>query len=272
MNNTIAYQLIDSYKLGHADMFPVNTTKVYSNFTPRSLKYLKTPDGIKVKGVVVIGIQMFLRELVDTFDKTFFSVTPDWDEISEFFAPFCGPNGFNVDRLKQLHELGYLPLHIKAIPEGSIVPAGVPVLTVTNTLPQFAWLPNFLETVLSSDLWKPMTTATIALTYRLVAEHYARMTGGSQEFIQWQCHDFSSRGMSGMSDAGKAGVGHLVCFTGTDNITAVAMVNAMYRGKETFVGGSVPASEHSVSVSNILSISDEDFAKYEAEFDSRIGM
>ena len=264
-----AYEMIDSYKLGHFDQYPPNTTRVYSNFTPRSMKYFKVPNEFKDDRVVVFGTQAFLQQLVDTFDTTFFNVEPNWEEVEQFFAPFCGRNGFNSAHLQALHKLGYLPLKIKSLPEGSLVPIGVPVMTITNTIDEFFWLPGFLETWLSAEQWKPMTSATTAFAYRRIAEHYTKLTGGSKEFIQWQVHDFASRGMSGLRDAAICGAGHLTSFTGTDNVTAVALVNRMYRGKETFVGGSVNASEHSVMCGNVLSISDEDFAKYEAEFDAR---
>lgn len=247
----------DSYKLGHADQYPAGTTKVYSNFTPRSEKHFNVPDQYKDGKIVWFGLQGFLQELKEIFDDTFFNVSEDQidtvlKDTAEFNAPFCGPNGFNTDRLRELYKLGYLPLEIKSLPEGSRVPVNVPVLTVTNTLPEFAWLPNFLETWMSSELWKSSTSATTSYVYRKILNKYAALTGGFDGFIQWQGHDFSVRGMSGIQDAAKSGAGHLLSFTGTDNLPAVKYVNDCYRGKETFVGGSVPATEHSVMSSSIL--------------------
>lgn len=237
----------DSYKLGHADQYPEGTTKVYSNFTPRSLNHLNVPSEYKDGKIVWFGLQGFLLELNDIWEETFFQTHPtEWKEDVALYAAFCGPNGFNVDRLHALCRLGYLPLEIKALPEGSRVPVGVPVLTITNTLPEFYWLPNFLETWISTELWKSSNSATISHVYRQIIEKYAKLTGTGREFIQWQGHDFSLRGMSGIVDGAKSGSGHLLSFTGTDNIPAVKLINDCYRGKETFVGGSVPATEHSV--------------------------
>ena len=249
-----ALSSIDSYKLGHADQFPEGTTKVYSNFTPRSLKHLPVPRQCGTIRVVWFGLQAFLNDLQSVWQETFFDRPKD-EVVAEFMdlvGPFCGPRGFNQSRIEWLHDLGYLPIEIKSLPEGTLVPAGVPVLTITNTLPEAYWLPNFLETWLSADLWKPSTAATISYAYRKIIDHYTELTGGNKDFVMWQGHDFSSRGMSGIQDAARTGSGYLLSFAGTDNVTAVQLVNDAYRGKETFVGGSVPATEHSVMTSSIL--------------------
>ena len=249
-----ALSSIDSYKLGHADQFPEGTTKVYSNFTPRSLAHLHVPYEYGTTQVVWFGLQAFLNDLQSVWQETFFDRSKDEvvAEFMELVGPFCGPRGFNQSRIEWLHDLGYLPIEIKSLPEGTLVPAGVPVLTITNTLPEAYWLPNFLETWLSADLWKPSTAATISYAYRKIIDHYTELTGGNKDFVMWQGHDFSSRGMSGIQDAARTGSGHLLSFAGTDNVTAVQLVNDAYRGKETFVGGSVPATEHSVMTSSIL--------------------
>lgn len=249
---------IDSYKLGHADQYPAGTTKVYSNFTPRSTYHYKSP--MNDNKIVWFGLQGFLHELKELWDTTFFK--RDFDEVAEEFstlvAPFCGPNGFNISRLKNLHDLGYLPLEIKALPEGSVVDVKIPVLTITNTRPEEYWLTNFLETWLSSELWKPSTAATISYHYRKIVNKWAKITGvDGNPLLDFLCHDFSVRGMSGIMDAAKCGSGHLLSFNGTDNIPAVQYINTYYDGKSTFIGGSVPATEHSCQTSNILSIERE---------------
>ena len=249
-----ALSSIDSYKLGHADQYPEGTTKVYSNFTPRSLKHLPVPYEYGTTQVVWFGLQAFLNDLQSVWQETFFD-RPKAEVVAEFVelvGPFCGPRGFNQSRIEWLHDLGYLPIEIKSLPEGTLVPAGVPVLTITNTLPEAYWLPNFLETWLSADLWKSTTAATISYVYRKIIDRYAELTGGNKDFVMWQAHDFSSRGMSSIADAARTGAGHLLSFAGTDNVTAVQLVNDAYHGKETFVGGSVPATEHSTMTSSIL--------------------
>lgn len=244
----------DSYKLGHADQYPVGTTKVYSNFTPRSMLHFKQPEGFQDNRIVWFGLQSFLLELDAVFKETFFKASKGniTKEFSEFVAPFVGPKGFNTSRIEALHDVGYLPIEIKALPEGSKVPIGVPVFTITNTLPEFYWLPNFLETWLSSELWKSSTSASTSALYKRIIDSYAEATAGSEEFVSWQGHDFSVRGMSGIQDSAKSGAGHLLSFLGTDNLPAVKLVKDSYGC--TFIGGSVPASEHSTASANIRCI------------------
>ena len=242
-----AISSIDSYKIGHKFQYPKGTTKVYSNFTPRSSEYLHVPKQYKTNKIVWFGLQAFLMELNDVWKETFFEQS--WESVSkelDMYIPFCGPNGVDKSHFELLWKLKYLPIEIKAIAEGTEVPIGVPVLTITNTLPEFYWLPNFLETWISSALWQASTSATISQVYRKIIDKYADLTGGSKEFVSWQGHDFSVRGMGGIQSAAMSGAGHLLSFTGTDNLPAIKLINDCYDGANTFIGGSVPATEHSV--------------------------
>ena len=175
----------DSYKLGHADQYPDGTTKVYSKFTPRSNSHFNQPEGFKDNRIVWFGLQSFLLEMQESFKRTFFNVNKELviKEYEEFVQPFVGPKGFNTSRLEALHDVGYLPIEIKALPEGTKVPVGIPVLTITNTLPEFYWLPNFLETWLSSELWKSSTSATTSALYKRIIMKYAEITGGNKDFV-----------------------------------------------------------------------------------------
>lgn len=236
--------LIDFYKADHRRQYPEGTTLVYSNFTPRSNKYAyKESDK-----VVVFGIQYLIKEyLLDLWDEDFFD-RPEGEVVKEYKALMdrsLGKDAIPVDHIIALHNLGYLPLELKALPEGSLCPMGVPCLTIRNTKPEFFWLTNYVETLLSNILWKPMTSATTAYMYRKEFERHAVLTGSPADFIGWQGHDFSMRGMSGVEDAFISGMGHLVSFNGTDTVPAI--VQAMkYYPTDDFIGGSVPATEHSV--------------------------
>lgn len=119
-------------------------------------------------------------------------------------------------------------------------------MTFYPTHKDFAWLPGYLETVSSAELWKPITVASIARQYRQLLHKYAIKTGAPLDFCLWQGHDFSARGMSGIQDAFVSGSGHLLSFLGTDTIGAIDYLEDFYGGKDTFVGGSVPATEHAV--------------------------
>lgn len=238
----------DSYKLGHADQYPEGTTKVYSNFTPRSTRHLQVPEAYRDNKIVWFGISNFLYNMIDQWTE-FFGIPykeVNWDYIEKTLNPFCGAKGFNISRYQALHKLGYLPLEIRCLPEGSIVGEGIPVLTITNTKDEFYWLPNDMETWLSADLWKPSTSATIARIYNKILRKWSDKTGSNKDFIAWQAHDFSARGMSGIEDAAVTGMGHLLFSSGTDNIPAVIKLMEVYDKYDDFIGGSVPATEHSV--------------------------
>ena len=237
----------DFYKTAHKFQYPEGTEYVYSNFTARSSRLATKLDETFNEKIVFFGLQGFIQWfLIDTFNEEFFG-KPKELVVAEYSRHMTNAlGGIDVGHVAALHDLGYLPLIIKALPEGSLVNIKVPVLTVASTHKDFYWLPNYIESVMSSELWKSCTTATTAYQYRKLLEQFAEETGANKEFILWQGHDFSFRGLSGIHDASSSGAGHLLSFLGTDTIPAIDYLENYYKGKETFVGGSVPASEHSV--------------------------
>ena len=240
---------IDFYKSGHIVQYPEGTEFVYSNFTPRSSKLASKIAGIFDEKVVFFGLQGFIQWfLIDCFNDNFFKRPKD-EVVAEYkwhMDNGLGPDSVDVSHIAALHDLGYLPVQIKALPEGSLVNVKVPMLTVCNTHKDFFWLTNYLEDVLSNETWKSCTTATTAWQYRKLLDNYADETGASKEFVMWQGHDFSFRGVGGVHDGAKNSAGHLLSFYGTDTIPAIAYLRDYYYGAETFIGGSVPATEHSV--------------------------
>lgn len=239
----------DFYKTGHIAQYPEKTQQVYSNFTPRSSRLAQKLTGIFDEQIVFFGLQRFIKTfLVESFNNDFFYRSCE-EVVAEYKRQMdngLGVGAVDTSHIGALHKHGYLPITIKALPEGSLVDMQVPVLTITNTHPDFFWLPNYLESVMSAELWKGCTTATTAYQYRKLLEQFAEKTGANKDFILWQGHDFSMRGMSGLNDSAMSSGGHLLSFLGTDSIPAIEDLEKYYRGKETFVGGSVPATEHSV--------------------------
>lgn len=146
-----AMLLTDGYKLDHRRQYPQGTEYVYSNWTPRSNSYLPQAKD----GVVVFGIQYFVKKyLIDYFSKNFFGL-PREEAIKAFSRrvnTFLGPNEVGNKHIADLYDLGYLPIKLKALPEGSICPIRVPMLTIVNTHPDFFWVTNFLETLMSCEL------------------------------------------------------------------------------------------------------------------------
>jgi len=238
---------IDFYKADRRRQYPEGTTKEYSNFTPRSNRLYRG----KSDKVVVVGIQMLIKDyLIKSWNEGFFQRDIE-DVIAEyktFMDCALGQDAIPVDHIRDLHNLGYLPIEIKALTEGELCPMKVPVLTITNTLPNFFWLVNYLETVISTELWKPMTNATIAYEYRQTFNEFAERTGANKDFILFQGHDFSARGLSNREDGYKSGIAHLTSFVGTDTVLAIQGAKDFYNADYTkeLVGTSVPATEHSV--------------------------
>lgn len=225
----------DAYKVEHHKMYPKGTTLIYSNFTPRKSRMED------VDRVVVFGIQHFiLKYLLDKFVNNFFK-----RPLEEVLEEYHRHVDVDTEHISKLHKLGYLPIEIKALPEGTLCPIGVPVMTIKNTHPEFYWLTNYLETLISCQLWQPITSATIAYEYKKLLEHYAKETTGSTDFVPWQGHDFSMRGMSSIESSILSGMGHLLSFTGTDSIPAIYALEKSYKAT-SLIGASVPATEHSV--------------------------
>lgn len=264
----------DYYKIHHYGMYPENTTKIYSNLTPRKSRL---PG---VNKIVVFDFQYFILEyLIKQWNDDFFK--PDsiaacrhaWNSLSKtkitdeaiqrniesirtnviskykrMMDATCGKDVVSMKHIEDLWDLGYLPLEIKALPEGTLCPIGVPCLTITNTVDHAYWLVNYLETILSCSVWQSITSATIALEYKKLLSKYAHETVGNTDFVQWQGHDFSMRGMSSLESACMSGAGHLLSFTGTDTIPAISFLEQYYGAdvEKELVGASVPATEHSV--------------------------
>lgn len=235
--------LADFYKLSHRPSYPANTEKVYSTWTPRTSRL----DGINE--VVVFGQQMFLKKLTNMFNDNFFS-RPKNEVVREYARIVKYSLGVEPEtaHIEELHDLGYLPLKVQSLPEGTLAPVRVPTMTIENTLPQFFWLTNYIETLASCELWQPATSATLAFNYRKLLNKYALATTGSTDFVPFQGHDFSMRGMSSLESAELSGLGHLLSFVGTDTIPAIMAAEQYYKAdvEKELVGCSVNATEHSI--------------------------
>ena len=237
--------VVDSYKQFHYMMYPKGMTKLYSNMTPRSYKRLGT------KHSVFFGLQYYVKEyLIKQWNENFFQM--DLQEVLRQYRRFhknFSAMDVTTEHIEKLHNLGYLPIKIKALPEGSLVPEKVPYFTITNTHPDFGWLVNFLETQMSTVIWDMCVNASIAHKYHDLLMKWAVKTG-DESFVQWQGHDFSMRGRSSVESCYNQ-AGHLLSFTGTDTIPAVFFLEEYYGADmdKELIGASVPASEHSVVTS-----------------------
>lgn len=235
----------DGYKVDHRRQYPNGTTQVVSNLTPRKSR---KPE---IDKVIFFGLQyVILKYLINDFNTNFFQQPVD--KVADMYARrinnYLGPNDVGVQHIRDLHALGYLPVEIRALPEGTASPIRVPQMMYWNTHPDFFWVTNYLETLISSIIWGPCNSATIARHYKETLEHAANETGGDINFVPFQGHDFSFRGMFGFEAAQLSGAGHLTSFVGTDTIPAIDWLERNYGADsdKEMVGVSVAATEHSV--------------------------
>ena len=237
--------LTDGYKVDHRRQYPQNTSLVYSNWTPRKSRI----EGIDE--VVFFGLQYFIKKyVIEEFENNFFN-RPKEEVTKEYtrrINNYLGENAVGIAHIEALHDLGYVPISIKALPEGVSVPIRVPMFTLYNTKEEFFWLTNYFETILSTTIWMPCNSATIAKQYRQILDKYAEETSSATDFVDWQGHDFSMRGMAGLEAAMISGAGHLLSFTGTDTIPCIDFLEKYYNADsdKELIGGSVAATEHSV--------------------------
>lgn len=258
MRYTTPANLCDSYKVGHRAMYPAGMTGLQSNWTARGSR---VPGADKV---VFFGLQAFLQKfLMEYFQEDFFNVARDFvvsrhqDRVEGLLQ-----QPFDASHWVALHRLGYLPLRFSALPEGTEVPLRVPMFLVENTHDDFAWLVNYIESVMSAEIWLPTTSATMALRFRRMLDGWAQRTSDTPEAVDWQGHDFSFRGMGSLDAASASGAGHLLAFAGSDMLTAMDWADHYYGidgALVRFVGGSVPASEHSVMCAGLQGGEEETF-------------
>lgn len=256
MMNTNPMLLIDFYKAVHAEMLPKNITKSVSYFTPR-MSRVKRWDK-----VVMFGLQGFIKTyLIDYFNKEFFAKPLDevLGEYKRIMDATLGANAYKIDKIERLHKLGYLPIQIVALPEGTRVPMHVPMFGITNTHPDFAWLPQSLESLISAEMWHPMLAATVGYTYREIVEKYYDLTCDDDIPRARALGAFDFRGEECTESAIKAGAGWCLSFLNTATVPTVPYLEQMYNcdcTKEPVAFGS-PSTEHSVMCSNYAVDGDE---------------
>lgn len=256
MNKTNPMLLIDYYKAVHAEMLPEKMTKSVSYFTPRMSRIGRWDK------VVMFGLQGFIKTyLIDYFNKEFFE-RPFGEVVAEYQRVLdntLGAGVYGIEKIKKLHRLGYLPIEIVALPEGTRVPMHVPMFGITNTHPDFAWLPQALESLISAESWHPMIAATVGYTYREIVNRYYDLTcdDGLEKAKALGAFDF--RGEECTDSAVKAGAGWCLSFLNTATVPVVPWLEQLYCcdcTKEPVAFGS-PSTEHAVMCSNFAVDGDE---------------
>lgn len=254
--NVNSMLLIDFYKAVHAEMLPKGITKSVSYFTPRMSRVEMWNK------VVNFGIQSFCKEfLIRHFNENFFSV-PEEEVMAQYHHVMDNALGVGVyddAKIRKLHKLGYLPIEIYALPEGAKVPMHVPMLAISNTHPDFAWLPQSLESLMSAELWHPMVVATVAKTYREIVDFYYDWTCDDDVSRARALGNFDFRGDHGLDAAVKTGAAWLTSFLNTATVPAIPWLEENYNCDCSVdkVGYGSPSTEHAVMCSNFAVDGDE---------------
>lgn len=222
----------DSYKYCMWKLYPPGTEYVYSYIESRGGKWDKT---------VFFGLQAYIKEYL-TQPITQSNIDEAEEIILANGEPFYREGW---EYILNNHN-GYLPVIIKAVPEGSIIPTKNVLATIENTDPKCFWLPTFLETSILRSTWYGTSVATNSWHIKNIIKKWAEKNGDSTN-LNFKLHDFGSRGVSSFESAGIGGAAHLVNFRGTDNIAGIVFAQKYYGAVNP--GQSVPASEHSISSS-----------------------
>lgn len=257
MKQTNPMLLIDFYKAVHAEMLPKGITKSVSYFTPRMSRVKRWNE------VAMFGLQGFIKEyLVDYFNEYFFFEYRNKaiGTYKTVMDATLGEGTYGLQKIEDLYDLGYLPIEIKALPEGTLVPMHVPMFSIENTHKDFAWLPQALESLISAEMWHPMIAATVGHTYRQIVNKFYEMTCDDDIPKSKALGAFDFRGEECLQSAVKAGAGWCLSFLNTATVPTIPYLERNYNcdcTKEPVAFGS-PSTEHAVVCSNYAIDGDEE--------------
>lgn len=247
---------LDFYKTAHAEQYPQSLTKMVSYYTPRMSRLADTDK------VAMFGLQAFIKDyFIHAFNAFFF--WEDWDDVlaeyKRVLNSTINTNGVGENRLKALHDLGYLPLEIRAVPEGVRTNIKVPQIEISNTHPDFVWLVNSIETMLSCTMWHTQVSAEVGYRYRQIVNEFAARTCDDDVVRARLLGDFSMRGQESVESAVKSSAAFCLSFLNTATVPAILWLEDNYGcdcTKEPVAFGAL-STEHSVMCSNFAMDGDE---------------
>jgi nicotinamide phosphoribosyltransferase len=227
--------MTDSYKHSHFRQYPPEARAISA--------YVEARKNSFVDEVLFMGLQPFL---IDVLARPITMADIDEAEV------ICAVHGVPFNRagweIILNDHAGFLPIEIRALPEGMIVPTGVPLVQVVTTDPRLPWLATFIETALLRAIWYPTTVATISRQCRqIIAAGLERTSDDPAGQLPFKLHDFGARGVSSGESAALGGMAHLVNFMGTDTMEALLAARRYYGAD--MAGFSIPAAEHSTITS-----------------------
>lgn len=248
MNNISFMLMADTYKNTNPDAMPEGLTRLTSYITPRKSMFKELDK------VVFFGLQGFIKEfLIDLANETFFK--RDKEEVLAEYKMYLdnqiGEQSYDLSRIEKLHDLDYLPIKLRALPEGSKVNMGVPCIELTNTHPDFAWVVQWIECVAQSELYGTCNWATMAYEYRKLAnEFYEKTTDNGNPAMAMA--DFGFRGL-GVDNGIRASSSWLLSFDKTSTIPACQYIDKVYNAECTknYIGIGAVSLEHATVCSNL---------------------
>ncbi|XZF12898.1 nicotinate phosphoribosyltransferase [Chitinophagaceae bacterium MMS25-I14] len=228
--------LADAYKYSHHKLYYPGTSKIYS--------YLESRGGL-FDHTIFFGLQYFLEHYLEGIVITKEKIDEAEAMMNEVFGRTDVFDRKKFEYILEHHD-GKLPVRIKAVPEGAVVPVSNVLLTMENTDPECFWLTNFLETLLM-QIWYPCTVASLSAQVHSIVTHYFKETASetAQDNISNVLNDFGFRGVSSVESAGLGAAAHLLSFNGSDTVMGSVLAKRYYHAEKAY-GLSVPATEHSI--------------------------
>lgn len=226
----------DSYKVAHHNQYPKGTKYVYS--------YYESRNGAKFDKTLFFGLQYILKRHLEGAVVTQEKINHAEELFKNHFGNSEYFNKEGWEYILKAHK-GRLPVRIKAVTEGSVVPVSNVLMTIENTDPKCYWLTNYLETILS-QVWYPSTVATLSKHVKLLIKEYLHFTSESSDGLNFMLHDFGYRGATSQESSGIGGAAHLVNFLGTDTLSAMELAHDYYQADLRSLAFSVAATEHSI--------------------------
>lgn len=248
--------LADFYKMTHTLQYSKDITKVVSYYTSRGSR-IKSWDKS-----IMFGLQAFIQDyFIDYFSDNFFSRPKDEvvNEYNRILKHTLGENNYEVSNIEKLHDLGYLPIEIKAIKEGERVNLKVPMFEVSNTHDEFSWLTNALETLISCNIWHPILSANVGYEYRKIVNKYYDISCDNYVPRNKAIGDFGMRGSESLESAVRTGGAFLLSFLLSATVPSICWLEDNYNCdiEEDEVGFGSPSTEHSVMCSSFAIDGDE---------------
>lgn len=274
MINIQQNHIVDGYKLGHSSQYVPKTDLVYSNMTPRDSRLARVIKESFDNKVTYFGISYACQTMKENWNRTFFNKPKDEviNKYSRRIKQYLGSDhgDYQIECMAKLHDLGYLPIQIKSLPEGSFVNMQIPVFTVKNTHPDFFWLVNYLETFLSCTIWPFCNSASLSRQYYNTSLKYGEITGAGDIWLNIANHCFAGRGHRGQEDAMISGMGHLLFSFGTDTLWAIDGMEEYYNAdcEQELIACSVNAFEHATATQRIAYYESKGFSELDAEIES----